>query len=125
MATRYIGEAVIRIAYHDSGDYRGTISAGGHVWRFADLYAPRIPTAGHVGSAGVAYDSSAAYDEMAASAIAFASYYTSRNRGDDVPEWAPPAEVADAIESAALAGMAEEGGYEVRRSRGGKATVHE
>jgi hypothetical protein len=37
--------------------------------------------------------------EMAASAITFGSNYTTHNRGEDTPEWAPPAELADAIDN--------------------------
>jgi hypothetical protein len=110
MAKRYIGDAVIRIAYHDEGDYRGTISAGGKCWRFRDLKAPAI---GH--GAGVGYDSSKAYDEMASSAVGFGGYYTTHNRGEDCPEWAPPAEVADAIDEAASWAQDDSGEYQVRR----------
>jgi hypothetical protein len=38
---------------------------------------------------------------MAESAISFASYYSSDNRGDETPEWAPPGELASAIGDAA------------------------
>jgi len=38
---------------------------------------------------------------MAESAISFASYYSSDNRGDDTPEWAPPGDLASAIGDAA------------------------
>lgn len=34
---------------------------------------------------------------MAESALGFASYYSSDNRGDDTPEWAPPGELASKI----------------------------
>src|SRR3972149_11790767 len=37
----------------------------------------------------------------AESAISFASYYSSDNRGDETPEWAPPGELASAIGDAA------------------------
>lgn len=37
---------------------------------------------------------------LAMSACSFGGYYTSDNRGDDLPEWAPPAETADAISEA-------------------------
>lgn len=116
MAKRYIGDAVIRIEYHDAGDYRGTVSAGGHVWRFANLHAPLI---GH--GPGVGYDSPEAYDSMAASAVSFGSYYTTHNRGDDCPEWAPPSEVADAIQEATQCDMTDQGDYLIRRSPKGPA----
>ena len=60
---------------------------------------------------------------MAQSAVCFASYYTTHNRGDDAPEWAPPPEVADAIEEAVAGAQDDRGEYEVRRSPKGK--VHE
>ena len=116
MAKRYIGDAVITIEYHDSGDYRGTVRAGNHAWRFDDLHAPRA-------GFSHAYDSPEAYDKMAGSAVSFASYYTTHNRGDDVPDWAPPPEVADAIEEAVAGAQDDRGEYEVRRSPKGK--VHE
>jgi len=120
MARRYIGNAVVTITYHDAGDYRGTISAGGHHWRFDELRAP---------AAGLpfTYDSPEAYDKMAASAVSFGSYYTTHNRGSDTPEWAPPAEVADAISDATGWATDEEGKglYEVRRSPAGEGRFRE
>ncbi len=112
MATRYIGSAVIRIRYRDCGDYAGTVSADGMVWRFDDLHAPAIGL-----GAGVAYDSSAAYDEMAASAASFGSYYTSHNRSDDTPDWAPAPDVADAIDSAVSWAQNDRGDYQVSRKK--------
>lgn len=117
MARRYIGDAVIEIKYRDTGDYAGTVSAGGHTWRFADLNAPKAGL-----GAGVAYDSPEAYDVMAASAVSFGSYYTTHNRGD-APEWAPSAEVADAIDEAVSGVMDDKGRYEVQRTWGGKISV--
>ena len=112
MAKRYIGDAVVTIEYHDDGDYRGTIAAGGTTWRFDGLHAPKI---GFRGGAG--YDSPAAYDEMAKSAVSFGSYYTTYNRGSDTPEWAPPVEVADAIDAAVSWAQDDRGNYEVRRTK--------
>lgn len=112
MARRYIGEAVIDINYRDQVDYAGTISAGGYTWHFDGLRPSRSGF-----GRGVAYDSPKAYDEMAASAVSFGAYYRSYNRGDDVPEWAPPAEVADAIDDATAGWMDERGTYEVLRQR--------
>lgn len=109
MAKRYIGDAVITIKYRDRGDYAGTVSAGGHTWRFEDLHAP-------AGGLPYAYDSSQAYDKMAESAVGFASYYTTYNRGDDTPDWAPSAETADAIAEATEWAQDDHGEYEVRRS---------
>lgn len=111
MAKRYIGNAVVRIAYHDDGTYRGTVSVdGGYVWRFGELRPAPVGF-----GPGVAYDSSAAYDSMAASAVGFGSYYTTHNRGDDCPDWAPTAEVADAIDGATSWDQNDSGQYAVRR----------
>lgn len=119
MATRYIGDAVVRIAYHDSGDYRGTVSAGGHAWRFSDLHAPKVGGAAN----RFGYDSPEAYDEQAAAAVAFGSYYTSHNRGGDCPDWAPFPECADAISEATQCETDDQGRYSVRRSANGKVRV--
>lgn len=115
MATRYIGSAVVRIQYHDSGDYRGTVRADGHTWAFRDLHAPRMGGAANTHG----YDSSEAYDEQAASAVAFGSYYTTHNRGDDCPAWAPSPETADAIDGAVSWAQNDSGEYAVRRSPNG------
>lgn len=113
MAKRYIGGAVVDILYRDRGDYAGTVSVGRkYTWRFSDLHAP---PAG-LGS-GVAYDSAVAYDKMASSAAGFGSYYSSHNRGDDTPDWAPSARVADAIEEAVSWAQDDRGEYDVKRSR--------
>lgn len=78
MATRYIGSAVVRIeyvgTYYESGSerlrYKGSVSAGkGNVWRFDNISASGPEQARR----GMAADSADAYDEMAASAVAFAS----------------------------------------------------
>lgn len=121
MAKRYIGDAVVTIKYHDAtstrqDDYRGTVSAGGYSWRFDGL---RAAPAGF--GPGIGYDSPEAYDEMAKSAVSFGGYYTTHNRGDDVPDWAPLPEVADAINDATSWAMRDDGSYEVRRSRTGPA----
>lgn len=112
MARRYIGDATIEILYHDSGDYRGVVRAGCRSWKFSDLHAPEFGN-----GLGVAYDSSEAYDKMAASAVAFGSYYTTHNRGDDVPSWAPPPETADAINDATAWTQDDQGGYTVSRKK--------
>lgn len=39
--------------------------------------------------------------DAAASAISFAGYYTTYNRGDDVPDWAPASEFADEVSDGA------------------------
>lgn len=114
MATRYIGDAVVRIAYRDRGDYAGSICAGKKCWRFSELN----PAPAGFGSSA-AYDSPEAYDSMAASAASFGSYFTTHNRGRDTPDWAPSAEAADAIDEATSWAMDPGGSYEVRRSRMG------
>lgn len=118
MAKRYIGDAVITITYRDRGDYAGTISVPKEkkTWKFDDLHAPGAGL-----GPGVGYDSPKAYDEMAGSAVAFGGYYTTHNRGDDVPDWAPKPEVADAIDEATSIVTDDQGNYEVRRSPNGKA----
>jgi len=90
MAKRYSGDLVVNILYHDDDTYKGSVSGPGGMYKFTDLRAPRIPTAGHVGSAGIAYDSPKGYDDMAKHAIGFATYdmegigYPEYNtRGDD------------------------------------------
>lgn len=118
MARRYIGDAVIVITYHDDGDYRGTVSTGGYSWRFRDLHAPPF--------LDVPYDSSAAYDKMAASAVSFGSYYTSGNRGGDdtsderlAADGYPDVDTADAISEATGCAQDDHGRYAVSRSLGG------
>lgn len=120
MAKRYIGDAVIRIQLSDANGnpYVGTVSAGGRVWHFKDLQAPAIGF-----GAGVAYDSSEAYDRMAASAVSFGSYYTTHNRPDDPNDdnlaGYPDAETADAISNATSWACDDQGNYSVRRSPNG------
>lgn len=113
---RYIGDAVVHIRYEGyaggQDTYSGYVEAAGLKWKFDDLH----PAPAGFGP-GVGYDSAKAYDEMAQSAAAFGSYYTSNNRGDDTPEWAPEPEVADAIEEAASWVMDDHGNYEVKRSK--------
>lgn len=114
MATRFIGSAVIAIFYTGNGldEYKGIVrvSDSDAVWNFDSLYAPKsgFPS-------GAAYDSPEAYDAMARSAVAFASYYTSYNRGPNVPSWAPSADVADAIAHATSWAMNDKGDAVVRR----------
>jgi hypothetical protein len=117
MAKRYIGDAVITIEYvgetpDGRGNYKGTVRVGKHTWRFDELHSG-------VGGGG---DSPETYDDMAESAVSFASYYTTDNRYE-APEWVPPPEVADAINEAVGYAQRDNGTYEVRRSPKGK--VHE
>jgi hypothetical protein len=109
MAKRYIGDAIVTIAYDDVTDsYVGSVKASDHArWKFRDLKAPV--------AWNIASDSSVAYDKMAQAAVSFASYYTTHNRGDDVPDWVPAPEIADAIEYAVASAMFDNGDYDVRR----------
>jgi|HubBroStandDraft_4_1064222.scaffolds.fasta_scaffold45355_2 hypothetical protein len=122
MAKRWIGDAVVTIEYAGEKDgrsqYKGTIKAGDHTWRFADLGSP-------MGGFRTGSDSPEAYDEMAGAAASFASYYTTHNRGDDVPDWAPSPEIADAIDEAVSWAQDDKGNYQVRRSPKGKAGAAE
>jgi hypothetical protein len=124
---RYIGDAVITIENVGRTDdnrakYEGTVRVGKYTWKFDDLASG---VGGVSSGRGYGYpdDSPEAYDAMAGSAVSFASYYTTHNRGDDAPEWAPPPEVADAIDEAVGWAQRDNGEYEVRRSPKGK--VHE
>lgn len=118
MARRYIGDAVITIEYDGEQDgrsqYKGTVRAGKHTWKFDNLGSP-------MGGFRTGSDSAQAYDEMAQSAVSFGSYYSSGNRGDDTPEWAPSEEIADAINDAVGFAQRDDGTYEVKRSPSGKA----
>jgi|SRR5580692_7469902 hypothetical protein len=130
MAKRYIGDAVITIentgrTSDNRANYKGTIRVGKYTWRFDNLASG---VGGVSSGRGYGYpdDSPEAYDEMAQNAVSFASYYTTHNRDpEDTPEWAPPPEVADAIEEAISWASSEsgDGTYEVRRSP--KGEVHE
>jgi hypothetical protein len=77
MATRYSGNATIHVQYFGRGEssrhreehYHTTISIGGkHVWT-GDVHPPQSLTAHSPLNQG--YDSPAAYDEMARSALSF------------------------------------------------------
>lgn len=119
MAKRYIGNAVVTIEYRDRGDYAGSISVpngrgGRFVWKFENLNPPRA-------GFSHAYDSAQAYDKMAGSAVSFGAYYETGNRGHDTPDWAPRAEVADAISNATAGDTDDQGTYYVRRTKTGKA----
>jgi hypothetical protein len=126
MAKRYIGDAVITITYvgetpDGRSNYKGTVSVGKHTWKFDELHSG---VGGVSSGRGYAYasDSPEAYDDMAGGAVSFASYYTTHNRGDDTPEWAPSPEVADAIDEAVGWAQRDNGTYETRRRRSiGKA----
>jgi hypothetical protein len=69
MAKRYSGNLQISVIYDDKGHYRTSVSSSGKsLWRGVVNPAP----AGF--GPGIAYDSPKAYDEVAASALAFADH---------------------------------------------------
>lgn len=119
MARRYIGDAVVTVQVDDSSismgprvSYKGSVRAGGYTWKFSDLSLPIYRQAA---------DSPDMYDSAAASAVSFGGYYTTYNRGDDTPDWAPPAHVADAIDESTSFETDDQGRYLVKRSlKGGK-----
>jgi hypothetical protein len=125
MATRYSGNVTVRLKYtHESPDgrsvYAGSVttkhSGKRYSWRFDDLQSG---VGGVSSGKGYAYasDSPEAYDEMARSALSFATYYTSMNRSDDEDEPGkgfPDGETADAFDAECYLG---ESAHEVTRSR--------
>jgi hypothetical protein len=132
--TRYVGELKIVIGFvqrsiDNRAEYRGKIvfpkgtwRGRPHygVWKFEEL---RSGVGGVSSGKGYGYadTSPEAYDRMAEMAVSFASYYTTDNRGDDAPDWAPPAEDADRIAEAAMTDSCEREGHHVRRSQRGRA----
>jgi len=123
MATRYIGDARVSVRYDGYRSphmqYSGRVSvpaASGRsrTWSFDGI---GISEHTHTGAA----DSAEAFDKAAAAAVGFGSYFTSDNRGDDVPAWAPSEDVADAISEATGWATDEEGRglFAVRRSKDG------
>jgi len=112
MIKRFVGDCEIRLQYcgrtsDNRAKYHGYILLpDGQRHNFTDLQSG-------VGLPGTRAED---FDDMAEVAVDFAAYYTTHNRGD-APDWAPPAELADAIEEAAMGGMKEEGGYEVQRQQ--------
>ena len=92
METFYSGSLTIEIEEDGQRDGRDRfkgriILQDGREWPFDELCSA-------VGGARTVID-------MAGSALSFASYYSTDNRGDDVPEWAPPGDLASAIGDAA------------------------
>lgn len=81
------GDATVKIEQGPDGAWFGTVEAPEIApWPFSELRlgsAPDCPRA------------------AAREALAFLTYYTTDNRGDDVPDWAPPGPVADALDAAA------------------------
>lgn len=66
MARRFSGNVTIQVVYCDKGDYRCRVTFGPHVVTL-NVNPPVSGFGGH------AYDSPEAYDEVARSALAFAS----------------------------------------------------
>ena len=113
IVARYLGAAVVLLRHVGGGEYAGRVEVGPRSWPFEKLFAPRI-------GFRHAYDSNEAFDEMAESAVAFGSYYTTSNRPDDlgeIPDWAPPGDVADAVDAAVWS--LSSGDYPVQRSPDG------
>jgi hypothetical protein len=88
-----VGEAIVVLDETSSG-YCGIVFADPTInpsdraiWHFDNLHGP---------ACGV-------HDErsLAVSACSLGGYYSTHNRGADLPDWAPEPEIADAIESAA------------------------
>lgn len=97
----------VRVTNDDRDEYRGRMSCDEFTWEFDQLCS------------GVGGGSPEA---MACSAMSFGSYYSSNNRGDDTPDWAPPAEAADCFGNNAGYG---ESGYEVSNEPWGEAVYSE
>lgn len=132
MATRYIGDARITVRYDGYSPPRmyysgritvpvrvydavgNSVSIGKVSWDFTQVGLSEYSYRG-------AADAPEAFDQAAAAAVAFGAYFTTHNRGDDLPEWAPSADVADAIEDATSYATDEEGRglHAVRRSKNG------
>ena len=101
MIKRYCGELEIGLQFtgrnrpENRATYCGYVKLpDGRRWNFADLQSG-------VGASG---DRPENFDQMAESAVSFATYWTTHNRGDDTPDWAPAAELADAFNDAAEVG---------------------
>jgi hypothetical protein len=113
MPKRFIGNAVVEIRYRGNiagrDEYTGNVRAGPHVWKFQSLFAPQSGFT-------FGYDSPEAYDRMAEAAVSFGAYYSSQNRRDDLPDWAPPPGTADAVDEATVCAMQDNGHYRVTRT---------
>ncbi len=107
MVTRYIGDAVVKLQRTARDVYRGSIRVGKIRWDFDGLCTP-------LRRLGISYRSPAAYDRAAKDAVSFGSNYTTYNRGNEVPDGYPSAEIAEAISDAAW-DRDERGDYIVRR----------
>lgn len=125
---RYIGKLKVTITeclVNGEGrwQYAGTVETpSGKLWKFEELCSGM---GGYAGMRNRSPESVDAIDRAAVEACSFASYYTTDNRGDDTPEWAPAAEVADEIEEEMLGELAtehseSENHFWVRRAPGGE-----
>ena len=112
MAIRYCGDLKIDLQFvrftHDGrAQFRGTVRTTNSklvgVWPFENLCS---------GVGGGEQE----FDKIASDAVGFATYYTSQNRGDDAPDWAPSPALAD--EFARLAELGERGNL-IRRKKNG------
>lgn len=77
-----IGDAIVDL-YKSVNGYYGTIFVDNYFWKFDSLK-----------------DTIHNEYEIAEIACDFGGYYNSSNRGIDVPDWVPNAEIADAISNA-------------------------
>lgn len=113
MIRRFIGDCEVRLQYNGRSDdgrakYFGYILLpDGQRYNFNDMCS----------AVGVAGTTAEDYDDMAEFAVCFSAYYTTHNRGDDLPDWAPSADLADDIEDAICCAAKEDGGYEVQREK--------
>jgi hypothetical protein len=89
MATRYSGNATIRIHFTEMDDYGVSISAGGRNVYRGTVGAPAVGF-----GPGVAYDSSEAFDETARAALSFAIAEAEENGAGDAIQPEPDAEGA-------------------------------
>jgi hypothetical protein len=82
MAKRYSGRAVVTVTYQDRGDYKCSVSIGKRAVWSGRISAPKSGF-----GRGVAYDSPAAYDHTAETALSFAEDET--HIVGDAAEYAP------------------------------------
>jgi len=90
-----VGDAIVCLSEERDGSYSGTIwadptvdAADRRTWSFDGLRGP---------ACGLHSEK-----DLALSATGFGGYFTSGNRGPDLPDWAPDPDVADAICQAAI-----------------------
>ncbi|MFA4971389.1 MAG: hypothetical protein WC683_02165 [bacterium] len=116
MATRYIGDAKIRVEYLGRSKYSGTVEVGGIKIGFEDQ-APKSWEDEY----GTVVDTREpmAYDQIAAMAVgSIVSFSTAaREAGEERPPWGPSTADADAIEKATRKARGGKFGYDVERSR--------